>query len=372
MNKKPIVLCIMDGWGLTNEDKYSAITKANPKNYNFYLKKYPNSKLNASGEFVGLPFGQMGNSEVGHTNIGAGRIVLQTLPMINKDVENNTLKDRKVIKNFIEKLKNTDKKIHLIGLMSNGGVHSHINHIINIANVFSDNKINVNLHFIADGRDVSQKSALIFVEQLKKEFQNNKYVKISTISGRFYSMDRDKRWDRIEKSYNTIVMGESENNFKTIEDSINYFYSKDITDEFFVPSVIDNYKGINDGDAFLFCNFRADRAREITSALGNKNFDGFNEYSTDEFILFHMSGKKQSRAEFFNDMKNGNLIYYNVKHDSLKVDIKDANHVILYAKSQLDANPYNCGRSIYKLESICDFHFVNNKWMIKDIKTKPY
>ena len=104
----------------------------------------------------------------------------------------------------------------------------------------------------------------------------------------------------------------------------------------------------------------------------DKNFNGFNEYSTDEFILFHMSGKKQSRAEFFNDMKNGNLIYYNVKHDSLKVDIKDANHVILYAKSQLDANPYNIGRSIYKLESICDFHFVNNKWMIKNIKTKPY
>ena len=275
MRKKPVVLCIMDGWGIPESDKYSAIAKANVPNYNNFLKEYPNSKLNASGEFVGLPEGQMGNSEVGHTNIGAGRLVLQTLPMINKDVANNTLKDRPVIKDFISKMKSSNKIMHLIGLMSNGGVHSHINHIINITKSFADNGINVNLHFIADGRDVAQKSALTFVETLNNELKNYSNVKIATVSGRFYAMDRDKRWDRIEKAYNTIVLAESEKNFKTAEEAIENSYANEITDEFIVPATISDYKGMQDGDGFLFCNFRADRARELTMALGDKNFDGF-------------------------------------------------------------------------------------------------
>ena len=275
MRKKPVVLCIMDGWGIPESDKYSAIAKANVPNYNNFLKEYPNSKLNASGEFVGLPEGQMGNSEVGHTNIGAGRLVLQTLPMINKDVANNTLKDRPVIKDFISKMKSSNKTMNLIGLMSNGGVHSHINHIINITKSFADNGINVNLHFIADGRDVAQKSALTFVETLNNELKNYSNVKIATINGRFYAMDRDKRWDRIEKAYNTIVLAESEKNFKTVEEAIENSYANEITDEFIVPATISDYKGMQDGDGFLFCNFRADRARELTMALGNKDFDGF-------------------------------------------------------------------------------------------------
>ena len=275
MRKKPVVLCIMDGWGIPVDNKYSAIAKANVPNYNNFLKEYPNSKLNASGEFVGLPEGQMGNSEVGHTNIGAGRLVLQTLPMINKDVANNTLKDRPVIKDFISKMKSSNKTMHLIGLMSNGGVHSHINHIINITKSFADNGINVDLHFIADGRDVAQKSALIFVETLNNELKNYSNVKIATVSGRFYAMDRDKRWDRIEKAYNTIVLAESEKNFKTAEEAIENSYANEITDEFIVPATISDYKGMQDGDGFLFCNFRADRARELTMALGDKNFDAF-------------------------------------------------------------------------------------------------
>lgn len=275
MRKKPVVLCIMDGWGIPVDNKYSAIAKANVPNYNNFLKEYPNSKLNASGEFVGLPEGQMGNSEVGHTNIGAGRLVLQTLPMINKNVANNTLKDRPVIKDFISKMKSSNKTMHLIGLMSNGGVHSHINHIINITKSFADNGINVNLHFIADGRDVAQKSALTFVETLNNELKNYSNVKIATINGRFYAMDRDKRWDRIEKAYNTIVLAESEKNFKTTEEAIENSYANEITDEFIVPATISDYKGMQDGDGFLFCNFRADRARELTMALGDKNFDAF-------------------------------------------------------------------------------------------------
>lgn len=294
MRKKPVVLCIMDGWGIPESDKYSAIAKAKVPNYDRFLKEYPNSKLNASGEFVGLPEGQMGNSEVGHTNIGAGRLVLQTLPMINKDVANNTLKDRPVIKDFISKMKSSNKTMHLIGLMSNGGVHSHINHIINITKSFADNGINVNLHFIADGRDVAQKSALTFVEILNKELKNYSNVKIATISGRFYAMDRDKRWDRIEKAYNTIVLAESEKNFKTAEEAIENSYANEITDEFIVPATISDYKGMQDGDGFLFCNFRADRARELTMALGSKDF---NDFARKKIIKFVVMGELTEYSE---------------------------------------------------------------------------
>ncbi len=275
MRKKPVILCILDGWGIPEDDKYSAIAKANVPNYNKYIKEYPHSKLNASGEFVGLPDGQMGNSEVGHTNIGAGRVVMQDLPMINRDVANHTLKDRPVIKDFIAKMKNTGKTMHLIGLMSDGGVHSHIDHIISIAKTFADSDINVALHCLLDGRDVAQKSALTFIDKLYKELGEYKNIVIATVGGRYYGMDRDKRWDRVEKAYNAIVLGECDERFKTAMDAINAAYAKDVTDEFIVPSAIGNYEGMEDGDGFLFCNFRADRAREITAALGNKNFDGF-------------------------------------------------------------------------------------------------
>ena len=275
MVKKPVVLTIMDGWGIATDDKYSAIAKANVKNYNSYLKNYPNSKLNASGSFVGLPDGQMGNSEVGHTNIGAGRIVMQTLPMINKDVSNNSLKDKSTIKDFISKMKNTNHIMHIIGLVSDGGVHSHINHIINIVKAFSENNIYVNLHFIADGRDVAQKSALLFIDKLENEFKNISNVKFATISGRYYAMDRDKRWDRIEQYYNTIVLCDTKNKYKNLTEAVEKSYSSNITDEFIVPSYLDGYKGMKDGDGFLFCNFRADRAREIAMALADTNFKEF-------------------------------------------------------------------------------------------------
>ena len=285
MRKKPVVLCIMDGWGIPENDKYSAIAKANVPNYNNFLKEYPHSTLHASGEFVGLPDGQMGNSEVGHTNIGAGRVVLQTLPMINKDVTNDTLKDRPVIKDFIAKMQKAKTNMHLIGLMSDGGVHSHINHIINITKTFADNKINVILHCLLDGRDVAQKSALTYIEMLNEAFKDYLNVQIATVGGRYYGMDRDKRWDRVEKAYNAIVIAESDEKFPTAEDAINAAYAKDITDEFIVPSVIADYDGMHDGDGFLFCNFRADRARELTMALGNKDFDGFDRKKIVNFTV---------------------------------------------------------------------------------------
>ena len=277
MRKKPVVLCILDGWGIPKDEKYSAIAKADAKNYQSYLKEYPNSQLNASGEFVGLPDGQMGNSEVGHTNIGAGRIVMQDLPMINRDVANNSVKDRKQIKEIVAKMKQSNGAMHLIGLASDGGVHSHINHIINFAKIFADNKIKVYLHLLLDGRDVAQKSALTYIKKFNDELLNKyKNISIATVGGRYYGMDRDKRWDRVEKAYNTMVLAECDKKYSTAVDTINDSYSNNVTDEFVAPSVIGDYAGMKDKDGFMFCNFRADRAREITSALGNVNFDGFN------------------------------------------------------------------------------------------------
>jgi 2,3-bisphosphoglycerate-independent phosphoglycerate mutase len=264
MTKKPIVLCILDGWGISVDDKYSAIAKANTPNYDNYLKSFPNSQLQASGEFVGLPDGQSGNSEVGHVSIGAGRIVLQSLPMINRDVKNNTLAERPIIKDFIKNVKGT---LHLIGLLSDGGVHSHINHIINIANTFKNADINVKIHAIFDGRDVSQKSALSFLTQMKG-------FEIATVGGRYYGMDRDKNWDRVQKHYEVIVNANG-NKFNTAKEVVNSAYNDGVTDEFILPATVGNYDGVKDGDGFIFCNFRADRAREITEALASPDFNGF-------------------------------------------------------------------------------------------------
>ncbi|MDD2839885.1 MAG: 2,3-bisphosphoglycerate-independent phosphoglycerate mutase [Rickettsiales bacterium] len=295
MRKKPVVLCILDGWGIADNDKYSAIAKAKVPNYNSYLVNYPHSQLQASAEFVGLPEGQMGNSEVGHTNIGAGRVVMQTLPLINKDVANNAVKDRPVIKDMVKKMKASGKAMHLIGLMSDGGVHSHINHIINIAKVFGDNDIKVYLHLLTDGRDVAQKSALTFIKKLYDELDKGyPNMFIATVGGRYYGMDRDTRWDRVEKAYDAIVLGDCEERFKTAMDCIDAAYKKDITDEFIVPSAIRNYEGMEDGDGFLFCNFRADRARELTAALGDKNFAGF---ARKKVVKFSVMGELTEYSE---------------------------------------------------------------------------
>jgi 2,3-bisphosphoglycerate-independent phosphoglycerate mutase len=295
MRKKPIVLCILDGWGIPKDDKYSAIAKANLPNYRNYMTNYPNSQLQASGEYVGLPEGQMGNSEVGHTNIGAGRVVMQTLPMINRDVVNNTIKDKPVIKDMISKIKASGKAMHLIGLASDGGVHSHINHIINIAKIFNDNNVKVYLHLLTDGRDVAQKSALVYIKKFYDELiKNYPGVVIATIGGRYYGMDRDKRWDRVENAYDAIVLGECSEKFKTATDCVESSYKKDITDEFIVPSVIGNYEGMKDGDGFLFCNFRADRARELTMALGSKDFKDF---ARKKIVKFTVMGELTEYSE---------------------------------------------------------------------------
>lgn len=275
MAKKQTILCILDGWGLTDDKEYSAIDKANLPFYNSLLLNYPNTKLDASGTAVGLPDGQMGNSEVGHTAIGAGRLILQDLPKITKTVLDGKMKKNKALKETIKLTKKAKGTIHVMGLLSDGGVHSHINHIIDVAKIIAKENVNVNIHCFLDGRDTPQKSAVTYLNKLIEETSNFKNIKISTLSGRYFAMDRDKNWDRIKKAYDVIVNG-SDINFSinpvhVIEES----YLNNITDEFLEPIAVNNYKGMKDGDSFIFCNFRADRARELTQALGQKDFNGF-------------------------------------------------------------------------------------------------
>jgi 2,3-bisphosphoglycerate-independent phosphoglycerate mutase len=273
---KPILLCILDGWGIGDEtDSNNAIARANLPNYQRFFKTYPHSQLETSGLAVGLPEGQMGNSEVGHMTIGAGRVIFQDLPRINNAIKDGSLAKNPKLQKLISDLKASGKPCHLMGLLSDGGVHSHINHIIFLAEFLAKNGVKVFLHAFLDGRDVAQKSALKYLEQCKN-------IKIATVSGRYYAMDRDKNWDRVKLATNAIIFAEGEK-FSDVISSVKNSYDNNITDEFVKPCVIAEYSGIKDGDALLFCNFRADRAREISEKLfENANFSSafsLTEYS---------------------------------------------------------------------------------------------
>lgn len=258
--KKPLLLCILDGWGIGDaSDPHNAIARANLPNYNRFFKTYPHSQLETSGLSVGLPEGQMGNSEVGHMTIGAGRIIFQDLPRINNAIADGSLEKNPKLQRMIADLKSSGKACHLMGLLSDGGVHSHIDHIIFLTDLLAKNGVKVFLHAFLDGRDVAQKSALNYLEQIKN-------IKIATISGRYYAMDRDQKWDRVELATNAIISAAGEK-FPDAISAVKNSYEKNITDEFVKPCVIGDYAGIADGDALLFCNFRADRARQISETL---------------------------------------------------------------------------------------------------------
>lgn len=261
MTKKnrPILLCILDGWGIGDDsDSNNAIARANTPNYDRFLKTYPHSQLETSGLSVGLPEGQIGNSEVGHMTIGAGRVIFQDLPRIN-----NAIKDGSLAENpLLQKIITAKKTCHLMGLLSDGGVHSHIDHIVYLAQTLVKNGVDVVIHAFLDGRDVAQKSALAYLEKCKD-------FKVATISGRYYAMDRDQKWDRIELATDAIISAKGEN-FSDPISAIKSSYEKNITDEFVKPCVIADFSGIKDGDTLLFCNFRADRARQISEKIFEK------------------------------------------------------------------------------------------------------
>lgn len=271
--KKPLLLCILDGWGISDNTDHNAVALADTPTFDRIWSTCPHTLLKADSEAVGLPDGQFGNSEVGHINIGAGRTVMQELPRINKAVREGTLANEDAIKNLIARQLGKGS-VHIMGLVSTGGVHAHSNHIAALVNILDQAGIVTKIHIFTDGRDTPPSSALEEVTNFMAAIANCQHASIATVSGRYYAMDRDNRWERVEQAWQAIVNAtgvEADNAVAAIENS----YANSVTDEFILPTVIDNYKGLQPEDALLMANFRTDRAREILRALLLPNFDGF-------------------------------------------------------------------------------------------------
>jgi 2,3-bisphosphoglycerate-independent phosphoglycerate mutase len=279
MNKK-VILMILDGWGKSPDPKVSAIDNAQTPFIDSLYTKYPSASLRTDGLHVGLPEGQMGNSEVGHMNLGAGRIVYQDLVKINLAVKNKTLQEEQVLKNAFEYAKTNNKKVHLLGLVSDGGVHSHINHLFGFLDAASNYGLeDVFVHAFTDGRDVDPKSGYGFISELEDHL-NKTTGKLATVTGRYYAMDRDKRWERVKLAYDALVNAEGEQT-QNILKSIQQSYEEDITDEFIKPQIIIDKNGnpiatIKDDDVIIFFNFRTDRGRQLTEALSQEDFHEYN------------------------------------------------------------------------------------------------
>jgi 2,3-bisphosphoglycerate-independent phosphoglycerate mutase len=272
--QRPAVLCILDGWGWRPDRTDNAIALAAPANFNQMLADCPHNLLATSGRAVGLPAGQMGNSEVGHMNIGAGRIVMQDLPRIDEAIADGSFSKLPALTELIAKAKAAGGGVHVMGLVSPGGVHSHQNHMVALARAVDAANLPVVVHAFLDGRDTPPRSGLGFINAFAADIADLKNARIATVSGRYFAMDRDHRWDRVAKAYAAIVEAKGER-ASSAADAIEASYKKNVGDEFVLPTVIGDYKGAADGDALLFANFRADRAREISSALLDPDFSDF-------------------------------------------------------------------------------------------------
>jgi len=288
MNKK-VILVILDGWGITQDPEVSAIAKANTPFIDSLYQKYPNASLRTDGLHVGLPEGQMGNSEVGHMNLGAGRVVYQDLVKINQAVLNNTIADESVLKDALQYAKENNKNIHFLGLVSDGGVHSHINHVKGLVKAADDAGLRSYVHAFTDGRDVDPKSGKGLITDLEK-YLNDHNAALASIIGRYYAMDRDKRWERVKLSYDLLVNGTGKKT-KNASQAIQESYDDGITDEFINPIVmIDKNEvpiaTIQNEDVIIFFNFRTDRGRQLTHVLSQENLQ---EYDMHKLKLHYVT-----------------------------------------------------------------------------------
>ena len=289
MNEKVKMLMILDGFGINPNKEGNAIALANTPNIDKLMKKYPVAEVHTSGADVGLPDGQMGNSEVGHTNIGAGRIVYQELTRITKSIEDGDFFTNQEFIDAIDNCKKNNSKLHILGLVSDGGVHSHIRHLYGLLEMAKRRDFeDVYIHCFLDGRDTPPASAETYIMQLEEKMKEKGVGKIASISGRFYAMDRDKRWERVKKCYDAIVNGEGNKSGSAIS-AIESSYQKEVFDEFVEPTLICNgdtpIATISENDSVIFFNFRPDRAREITRALVDPNFDGFENKDLNLFFV---------------------------------------------------------------------------------------
>jgi len=307
MNKNFVGLMILDGWGIGKDYEGNATTRANTPYLDNLILKYPNVPIQASGLDVGLPDGQMGNSEVGHMNLGAGRIIYQSLTKITKEIDEGEFYNKKELLLAIEHAKKNNSKVHLMGLTSKGGVHSHLNHLFGLLELGKKNDFtNMYVHAFMDGRDVDPKSGQFDIAELNDKMKEIGVGKLATLVGRYYAMDRDNRWDRVEKAYKAIVSSEGLYSQNAVE-SLKEFYNKNITDEFIEPIVMtENAKPIakiEDGDAVIFFNFRPDRARELTRAIVDEEFNGFDRKAKIENLYF------ACLTQYDKTIKNVSVVY---------------------------------------------------------------
>lgn len=279
MSKKPVMLMILDGFGIAEKSEGNAVALANKPNFDRLVKEYPHTQLQASGMAVGLPEGQMGNSEVGHLNIGSGRIVYQELTRITKAIEDGDFFENEALMKAMKNAKENNASLHLMGLLSDGGVHSHIGHLKGLLEFAKKEGLQkVYVHAFMDGRDVPPSSGKDFIVKAEEMMKEVGVGQIATVSGRYYAMDRDNRWERVQLAYNAIVLGEGEKASSAVE-AIENSYHDEKTDEFVIPCVIEEdghpTATIKNGDSVVFFNFRPDRARELTRAINDKEFAGF-------------------------------------------------------------------------------------------------
>ncbi len=275
MKPHPLVLLILDGFGLRESNDSNAINLAKKPIWDELWNKYPHTSLQASGLSVGLPEGQMGNSEVGHLTMGAGRVIYQDLTRVSEAVKKGDFFQNAIIISALEKAKKTNRAVHVLGLLSPGGVHSHEDHIFALLQLAKELKLpHVWVHPFLDGRDTPPRSALSSIEKLESECRNST-IKIASLCGRYYAMDRDKRWDRSEQAYDLLTAGKAEFHAKSAVDALQQAYARNESDEFVKPTLIGHSDPIQDGDIVIFMNFRADRARQLSYALTDPNFTGF-------------------------------------------------------------------------------------------------
>lgn len=274
--KHPVLLMILDGWGIAPASSTNAAAVARTPNLDGYFANYPHTALQASGREVGLPAGQIGNSEVGHLNIGSGRIIYQSLTRISKSIEDGNFFKNGVLCDTMEKTREAGAALHLLGLVSDGGVHSHISHLLALLEMAKQHGLNrVYVHAFLDGRDVPPQSALTYIEELEQAMDRIGVGRIATVSGRYYAMDRDKRWERVERAYRAVTLGEGVPAASAAA-GVQASYAAGVTDEFVAPLVVNGVDGrIKAGDGVIFFNFRPDRARELTRALHDEDFPYF-------------------------------------------------------------------------------------------------
>lgn len=302
MSKKPVMLIILDGFGKGVEYAGNAVENAKTPILDDLFSTWNSCYLETSGLHVGLPEGQMGNSEVGHLNIGGGRVVFQDLPMINNDIEDGSFFQKPVLSETMEVVKNKNAKLHFVGLCSKGGVHSHLNHLKALLRMAKDKGLShVYVHAITDGRDVATHAAEKDLAELQEYIDSIGVGAIATVSGRYYAMDRDKRWDRIQKAYDNMVSGKGEE-YASLDSLFASSYGSDITDEFILPSLLDREGLVSSGDGIVFFNFRPDRGRELTRAFVDDSFEGFHREKIKDLTFVTMT-------EYDADIQNVKVVY---------------------------------------------------------------